>query len=55
VLEDHGGDATAVPQWQSDDFDSLYVVRIARAEAGATATFERKRQGLDGQSLRCPG
>jgi hypothetical protein len=44
-----------VPDWQGDDFDGIYVIRIARMGETATASFERRREGLDGQSTVCPG
>jgi hypothetical protein len=52
LLAGHGADPTIVPEWDGRDYDSVYVVRITKA---ATATFERRRQGLDGQPTSCPG
>ncbi len=54
LLAAHGGDAALVPKWQGDDFDSVYIVAITRADGAATATFAQKREGLDGQPDRCP-
>jgi len=54
LLAAHGGDASLVPKWQGDDFDSIYVVRISGAGATEKATFERKSEGLDGQAVTCP-
>lgn len=53
IVADHGGDAGMVPKWRGADFDGIYVIRLKR---GATdgATFERLREGLDGQSGQCP-
>lgn len=55
LLARHNGDAAAVPVWQDDDFDSIYVVRIARRGGQASASFEHTRQGLDNQPRHCPG
>ena len=56
LVSDHGGDPKVVPDWKgNDDFDSIYVVRITRAAAGAGASFERRQEGLDGQPTTCPG
>jgi len=43
-----------VPTWESDDFDSIYLVRISWSEDAVTATFERTRENLDGQPAKCP-
>lgn len=51
IVADHGGDADAVPKWQGDDFDGIYVIRLER---GGAATFERLQEGLDGQPAECP-
>jgi len=55
ILSAHGGDATAVPKWAGSDFDSIYVVKIARTGNAATASFTLMHQGLDGQKETCPG
>ena len=52
LLAAHGGDPDAVPKWERDDFDSLYVVTIDWANDAAT--FERKAEGLNGQPEACP-
>jgi hypothetical protein len=54
LLAAHGGDAALVPKWQSDDFDSIYVVTITRTGDAAKATFAHRREGLDGQPDTCP-
>jgi hypothetical protein len=55
LMAAHGGDAGVVPDWNGADFDGVYVVRIMRSEAGTRASFERRQEGLDGQSMACPG
>ncbi|KAA1185672.1 histidine phosphatase family protein [Rhizobium tropici] len=54
LLSDNGGDDEAVPKWQGEDFDSLYVLRIGGGKAGMGATFEKMAEGLDGRSVTCP-
>jgi hypothetical protein len=54
LLAAHGGDATTVPKWTGDDFDSIYVVTINWSGDAAKASFAHKQQGLDGQSDACP-
>jgi hypothetical protein len=54
LLAAHGGDAATVPKWRYDDFDSIYIVRLAWKGERAVATFERQAQGLDGQPTACP-
>jgi hypothetical protein len=55
LLASHGGDVAQVPTWQADDFDSIFVVAIARTgPAAAKATFTIKQEGLNGQSATCP-
>ncbi|MDP2372178.1 hypothetical protein [Reyranella sp.] len=55
LLARHGGDAGAVPAWRDDDYDSIYIVRIERAGDRVRASFERTREGLNGQPRTCPG
>jgi hypothetical protein len=55
LLTQYGGDAAAVPDWKSPDFDSIYIIRLTWTGDTATARFERRAQHLDGQSTTCPG
>jgi hypothetical protein len=48
------GGGQAVPAWPSTDFDSLYIVRLTRANGATTATFEHGYEGLDGMPTGCP-
>lgn len=53
LLATHGADAETVkkvPDWDRNDFDSMYVVTIGETKT----TFEQKREGLDGQPEACP-
>jgi hypothetical protein len=57
LLSAHGADAADVKQvedWDSKDFDSIYVVAITQLRNGTRATFTHKHEGLDGQSNTCP-
>ncbi|MFP3567262.1 histidine phosphatase family protein [Paraburkholderia sp. SIMBA_030] len=54
MLSAHGGSAADVPNWQSDDFDSIYVVRLAWENGAARASFKHDHQGLDGRTADCP-
>ena len=49
-----GGDPTVVPAWGHDDYDSIYIVKLARINGGLVASFTRDREGLNNQSLVCP-
>jgi len=54
LIADHGGDPAVVPDWKGSDFDPMYVVRITRTGEQSAATFEQRREGLDGGSTVCP-
>jgi hypothetical protein len=51
----HGGDAASVPDWRDEDFDSIYVVKLTRTDAGTAVSFELRHEGLDGKPKACPG
>jgi hypothetical protein len=55
LLKEHGGNVELVPNWNDDDFDSMYVLKIRRSGAATTASFEVSREGLNGQPTSCPG
>jgi hypothetical protein len=54
VLAAHAADPGLVPAWKGHDFDSIYVITIARTGNATTATFAHKQEGLDGQPTACP-
>ena len=54
IVAAHGGNATDVPTWPGDDFDSIYVVRIDWSADEPRVTFSHDREGLDGRSTDCP-
>lgn len=49
-----GGDPDEVPRWKDDDFDSIFVIRIAKDEKGKElVNFRREQEGLDGMPQNC--
>lgn len=49
-----GANPLEVPEWQDEDFDSIYVVRIKDGADGARqASFSREAEGLDGLPQAC--
>ncbi len=53
LMNTYGGGA-AVPAWSSGDYDSLYVVRLTRANGTTTAQFVRDYEGLTNLPTSCP-
>jgi hypothetical protein len=51
----YGGDPARVPDWEDEDFDSVYVVKLTQTNAGTEVAFEHRREGLDGEPTACPG
>ncbi|MFT4063172.1 histidine phosphatase family protein [Paraburkholderia sp.] len=54
MLGAHGGNAADVPKWRSDDFDSIYIVRLDWQNGMPRASFKHDREGLDGRATDCP-
>jgi len=54
LVKSGGGDAAQVPPWPHDDFDSIFVVKITRAETWETVHFTIDHEKLDGLSDTCP-
>lgn len=54
MVSAHGGNAADVPKWRSDDFDSIYILKLDWHGESPRATFVRDRQGLNGRSADCP-
>jgi hypothetical protein len=54
MLAAHGGNAADVPKWQSDDFDSIYIVKLDWQNGTARASFKHDQQGLNGRATDCP-
>jgi hypothetical protein len=53
IMNTYGGGAP-VPPWTSNDYDSIYVVRLSNSDGAMTAQFERTFQGLNGLPTTCP-
>jgi hypothetical protein len=49
-----GGDLAQVPDWPSNDFDSIYVVRIITHDSHASVSFAVDHEGLGRLSDRFP-
>ncbi|MGB8516314.1 MAG: hypothetical protein WCD45_00355 [Gallionella sp.] len=49
-----GSDPTTVPDWNDDDFDSIYRVDIAGQMPNRHAVFTREQQGLNEVGEQCP-
>jgi hypothetical protein len=55
LVKAHGGNPASVPDWQDEDFDSVYVVKLTQTGAGTVVAFEQRHEGLDGEPTACPG
>ncbi|HEX5127667.1 MAG TPA: hypothetical protein VFW00_13055, partial [Rhodocyclaceae bacterium] len=56
LMKTLGGDAASVPRWNSDNFDSLYVIRIDTAADGSRKSgFGQQYERLNDQPDICPG
>ena len=53
LMNSYGGGAS-VPAWSSTDYDSIYVVRLARGSGTISAQFEHDFEGLNGEPTSCP-
>ena len=49
-----GADSAEVPEWQADDFDSIYIVTLHRSQGKLIASFTLDHEGLDGRPTACP-
>jgi hypothetical protein len=47
MLKSHGGDATKVPAWPSDDFDTIFVLKITRDHGQESVAFTIDHEGLN--------
>ncbi len=54
VLKRLGGDPKTVPPWASDDFDSIFVIRITTGPAGKSVAFSVEHEGLNNLGDDCP-
>jgi len=53
LVSQNGGDASQVPAWPSDDFDSIFVVALNHSGSGPAVTFMIEHEGLNGQNAQC--
>lgn len=55
MMASHGGDIRLVPEWEGDDYDSIYVLRVARTGNDTKITFTLDHEGLDNRLPKtCP-
>lgn len=47
MVKAFGGDATQIPYWPADDYDSIFVIRITRNEGQASVAFTADHEGLN--------
>jgi hypothetical protein len=50
----HGGDPAQVPFWAPNDFDTIFVIKIARAQGRQSVGFTVDQEGLNNLSEDCP-
>lgn len=56
MLKQLGADSASVPAWDSDDFDSIYVIKIEQdGSDNKSATFYVDHQNLNNLDPKCPG
>ena len=54
LITHHGGDPAQVPAWRDDDYDMIYVFKIARNAGHETLSFTVDYEGLNDLSDTCP-
>jgi len=54
LLKANGESPSQVPPWPSQDYDSIFVVRITRAGSAKSVAFTVDHEGLDHLSDTCP-
>ncbi|MDR3706743.1 MAG: hypothetical protein P4L33_00450 [Capsulimonadaceae bacterium] len=47
VMQTYAKDSSLVPDWPGSDYDSIFVIRLARSGDAVTATFTVDREGLN--------
>lgn len=55
LVVESGGDRASVPRWESEDFDSIYLLRIERDNGSIKVNFSVDKEGLNKRPLTCPG
>ena len=54
LVSEFHGDPSQVPNWQGNDFDSLYVVRITGSGSTRSISFTQDHEGLLNLTNDCP-
>jgi len=54
LLETNGGNPSQVPRWPSQDYDTIFVVRITRSGPAKSVGFVVDHEGLDHLTENCP-
>ncbi len=56
LVGDYGGNASDVPEWPEEDFDSIFVVRLhTDAQGRRSVSFEHDLERLNDESTTLPG
>jgi hypothetical protein len=55
LVKHYGGDPTQVPDWPEDDFDTIFVFKIAKDAGRKALAFTIDHEGLNNMSDTCPG
>jgi hypothetical protein len=53
IVKKYGGNASEVPAWPDDDFDSIFVLGITQSGSSSSVTFTHDYEGLNNQSTTC--
>ena len=53
-VKSYGGDPAHVPDWPTDDYDTIFVLKITRDAAGSSIAFSIDHEHLNGLSDDCP-
>lgn len=54
LVKDNGDDLAQVPSWPSDEYDMIFVFKIATENGRKTFSFTVDHEGLNGLSDNCP-
>ena|ERR1017187_9683747 len=54
IVKTYGGDPSQVPSWPPKDYDSIFVFKITRGDAGKSIAFTIDHENLNNLSDTCP-
>ncbi|WP_420816125.1 histidine phosphatase family protein [Paraburkholderia phosphatilytica] len=54
IVTAHGGGKSDVPKWESDDYDSMYVLKVDWQDGTPSVAFHHDHEGLNGRATDCP-